>query len=65
MTVKFEYKSTCCGHEYTEQRAVDEPMFFPTCNLCGTAEYELVKETVISETVERAEAPVVEVPPTE
>ena len=65
MTVKYEYKSTCCGNEYVEQRAADESAFVTTCNNCGIAEYELVKETVISETVERAEAPVVEVPPTE
>lgn len=57
MTIKYEYKSTCCGHEYAEQRAADEPMFFSTCNLCGNADYELVKETVISETVERVSAP--------
>ena len=62
MTVKYEYKSTCCGHEYVEQRAADEPMFFPICNLCGDANYELVAETVISETVERVAAPAVELP---
>jgi hypothetical protein len=54
MTVKYEYKSTCCGHEYLEVRAADEPFFKPTCNKCGEANYELVKETVLSETVERA-----------
>ena len=57
MTVKYEYKSACCGHEYVEQRAADEPMFFPTCNQCGNADYELIKETVLSETVERAPGP--------
>ena len=60
MTVKFEYKSACCGHEYVEQRGADEPMFFPTCNVCGTDDYELVKSTVISETVERAPGEVIE-----
>ncbi len=45
MTVKYEYKSTCCGHEYTEQRRADEPMFYPTCNQCGNANYELINET--------------------
>ena len=53
MTVKFEYKSACCGHEYVEQRAADEPMFFPTCNACGNADYELVNQTVLAETAER------------
>ena len=57
MTVRYEYKSACCGHEYVEQRAVDESMFFPICNLCGNANYELVNETVISETVERSAGP--------
>lgn len=57
MTIRFEYKSTCCGHEYVEQRAADEPMFFPTCNACGNDDYELIKETVLSETVERNPGP--------
>ena len=59
MTVKYEYKSTCCEHEYMEMRAADEPMFFPICNRCKTANYELVNETVLSETVERVAADVV------
>jgi uncharacterized protein (DUF983 family) len=54
MTVRYDYKSACCGHEYTEQRAADEPMFFSTCNVCGEADYELVNQTVLSETVERS-----------
>ena len=53
MTVKYEYKSDCCGHEYTEQRAAEEPMFFPTCNACGQGPYQIV--------VERNEAVVPEV----
>ena len=57
MTVKYEYKSQCCGHEYSEQRAVNEPMFFPTCNNCGNANYELVKEIVLSDSVERENGP--------
>ena len=52
MTVKYEYKSACCGHEYTEQRAANEPMFSSVCNACSGADYELVKETVLSETAE-------------
>lgn len=58
MTVKYEYVSACCGHEYVEQRAADEPMFFPTCNACGENDYELIKETVISGTVERVAGPI-------
>jgi len=54
MTIRYDYKSACCGHEYTEQRAADEPMFFSTCNVCGEADYELVNQTVLSETVERS-----------
>jgi hypothetical protein len=57
MTVRYEYKSACCGHEYIEQRAADEPMFFPTCNDCGNDDYELVKETVFSDEVKRAAGP--------
>jgi len=53
MTVKYEYKSDCCGHEYIEIRAADEPLFFPTCNKCKTGNYELVTETVIANEVER------------
>lgn len=65
MTVKYEYKSTCCGHEYMEMRAADEPMFFPICNKCKIANYELVNETVLSETVERVAGPVAEETPAE
>jgi hypothetical protein len=57
MTIRYKYKSPCCGHDYVEQRAVEEPMFFPICNLCGEADYELVDETVLSDTVERFAAP--------
>jgi len=59
MTVKYEYKSDCCGHNYVEQRAAEEPMFFPTCNVCKIGTYELVNETVIATEVERVEAPIV------
>jgi len=53
MTVKYEYKSACCEHEYTEIRAANEPLFFPICNRCKTGNYELVAETVIADEVER------------
>ena len=56
MTVKYEYKSVCCGHLYVEQRAADEPMFSSVCNACGGLNYELVKETVLSKTAEVAYA---------
>ena len=65
MTVKYEYKSACCGHEYVEQRAADESAFVTTCNKCGEAGYELVNETVIANEVERVAAPVVEETPAE
>lgn len=57
MTVKFEYKSECCGHMYVEQRGTDEPQIITVCNNCGNADYVLVKETVLSETAERSPAP--------
>lgn len=62
MTVRFEYKCTDCSHEYVEQRAADEPMFFPVCNACGNADYELVNQTVLSDTVERSAGPEPEAP---
>jgi peptide subunit release factor 1 (eRF1) len=57
MTVRYEYKSACCGHEYVEQRRAEEPMWFTTCNACGNADYELVNQTVLAETVERVAGP--------
>jgi hypothetical protein len=57
MTVKYEYKSACCEHEYTEIRAADEPLFFPICNRCKTGNYKLVAETVIANEVEREAGP--------
>lgn len=56
MTVRYEYKSACCGHEYTEQRGAEESMFFPTCNACGNADYELINETVLADAIEVAPA---------
>jgi len=52
MTVRYEYKAPCCGHEYAEQRGATEPMFFPTCNKCAGADYELIKETKLAEEIE-------------
>jgi len=52
MTVRFEYVSACCGHQYIEQRGKDEPMYFPTCNQCGNDDYQLVNETVLADAVE-------------
>jgi len=57
MTVRYEYKSSCCGHEYAEQRGATEPMFFPTCNKCSGADYELIKETKLAEELEVQAAP--------
>ena len=59
MTVKFEYKCNNCSNDYIEQRAADEPLFVLNCTNCKNGEHELVASTVISETVERAEAPVI------
>jgi hypothetical protein len=52
MTVKYEYKSACCGHEYIEQRGAEEPQWFTTCNVCGNADYELIKTTVLAPNIE-------------
>ena len=57
MTVRYEYKSACCGHEYVEQRGAEEPMFFTTCNACGNDDYELVKETVLAPNIEVSPGP--------
>jgi peptide subunit release factor 1 (eRF1) len=45
MTIRYEYKSACCGHEYVEQRAEDKSAYVTTCNKCGSADYELISET--------------------
>ena len=45
MAIRYEYKSACCGHEYVEQRSADETMYFPTCNQCGNADYQLINQT--------------------
>lgn len=47
MTIKYEYVSKCCNHEYIEQRSAEDQMFFPKCNSCGIDDYELVKETAL------------------
>lgn len=52
MTVKYEYKSNCCGHEYSEQRGAGTSILFPNCNDCEIGQYELVKEIVIADEVE-------------
>lgn len=36
---KYFYKCPKCGHEYLEQRTVEEPQYFTKCNGCGDAEY--------------------------
>ena len=55
MTIRYEYKSECCQHEYVEQRGKDEPMFFPKCNKCETGDYVLVQEVKLSDEVELSE----------
>lgn len=57
MTVRYEYKSPCCGHDYVEQRGASEPMFFPKCAKCDTGEYTLIKETKLADEVEVQAAP--------
>jgi len=52
MTIKFEYKSICCGHEYIEQREKNRPMIFSICNKCGNDNYELIKETILANEIE-------------
>lgn len=57
MTVRYEYKSPCCGHNYVEQRGATEAMFFPKCVKCDAVDYELVKETVIADEIQVVAAP--------
>jgi len=57
MTVRYEYKSLCCGHFYIEQRGKEEEMSVTSCNKCGTAGYELVNETVLADSIELNPAP--------
>jgi hypothetical protein len=57
MTIRFEYISTCCAHIYVEQRAANEPLFFINCTKCEQGTYNLVKETIISEIIERVSGP--------
>ena len=40
---RYEYNCDACGHDYVEQRSVEDPQFFTVCNKCGAGEY---KETV-------------------
>ena len=60
MTVKYIYDCPSCGNDYQEQRAADESQFVTRCTRCGNADFVEVSTEVISETVERAEPPVVE-----
>jgi len=55
MTIRYEYKSECCGHDYVEQRAKDEAAFFTKCNKCSTGDYILVQEIKIADEIERVE----------
>jgi hypothetical protein len=57
MTIRYSYKSSCCGHEYVEQRAASEEMLFPTCNACGKNDYVLINEEKLSDEVEREQGP--------
>jgi hypothetical protein len=57
MTVKYEYKSICCGHSYIEQRGKNDPIIFSTCNACGNDGYELIKKTVLAPDIEVVPAP--------
>ena len=45
MAIKYEYESVCCKHYYIEVRDESQPLIYPTCNVCGQGEYELVQES--------------------
>jgi hypothetical protein len=45
VTIRYEYISQCCSHNYVEQRSAEESAYFTKCNACGIGDYELVKET--------------------
>lgn len=57
MTVRYEYKSECCGHDYVEQRGATEAMFFPKCHKCATGDYVLQKKTKLADDIEVQTAP--------
>lgn len=52
MTVRYDYKCSTCGHEYTEQRGAVEPQFFTDCNKGDGGTYELVNETKLADDIE-------------
>jgi hypothetical protein len=57
MTVKYTYECSSCEHIYMEQRAAEESQFFTTCHSCTAGTYQETSVEVISETVERQDAP--------
>lgn len=58
MTVRYDYKCSTCGHEYTEQRGASEPQFFTDCNKGDGGTYKLVNETKLADELEVQAAPV-------
>jgi hypothetical protein len=61
MTVKYDYKCNLCEFEYSEQRGATETQYFVNCSTGDGGTFQLVNETVISETVERVAGPAPEV----
>lgn len=37
---RYEYICPNCGHEYVEQRTVEEMQYFTVCQDCGKADYQ-------------------------
>jgi hypothetical protein len=62
MTVRYEYKSSCCSHKYIEQRGSEEPQWITKCNGCGNGEYELVEETILADSIQLNPGPEPETP---
>ncbi len=36
---KYNYKCDSCGHNYSEFRDVNDPLFHPNCNACPVGKY--------------------------
>ena len=49
MVTRYEYKSTCCGTDYSETRNESDPQIYTTCVQCGQGKYTLKGSVVVGE----------------
>ena len=47
MPIRYEYKSTCCGHFYMETRMINDAQVVTKCNVCAQGDYVLSNEVVL------------------